>query len=124
MADAPENRADLKDLMRRIDSFAQERDWEQFHTPKNLTMALTVEAAELLEIFQWLPDSQRVQEMSEANRKAVEHEVADIMTYLLRFCSVANIDPLAAVEEKLLLNAKKYPVDLVRGKSNKYTDYQ
>lgn len=110
-------------LRQRIDEFSRQRDWEKFHTPKNLTMALTVEAAELMEIFQWEAGPDASVEMPEKRRIAVEHEVADVFIYLMRFCSVTGIDPLTAAEQKLKLNAEKYPADLVKGKSNKYTDY-
>jgi dCTP diphosphatase len=102
----------LSALQQKVDQFAKERDWEKFHTPKNLSMALAVEASELMEIFQWRD-----------GQEAISHEVADVFIYLLRLCSVAGIDLLAAAETKLEQNAQKYPADLVRGKSNKYSEY-
>ena len=99
--------------------FAIERDWEQFHTPKNLAMALSVEASELVEIFQWLnaeesnsPDQRQIEE--------INSEVADIAMYLLRFCSVLGIDLEKAIESKLERNAEKYPVNLSKGNAQKY----
>ena len=113
----------LELLQQKVDEFARQRDWEQFHTPKNLTMALTVEAAELMEIFQWQGATDGADEVSEKKRHAIEHEVADVFIYLLRFCSVSDIDLLSVAEEKLKLNAEKYPAELVKGKSDKYTEY-
>lgn len=123
MPNNPTNSDVLLQLKQKIDQFSQDRDWEKFHTPKNLTMALTVETAELMEIFQWQNDQDGVAGLSEKNRKAIEHEVADIFIYLLRFCSVTEIDLLKVAEEKLQINAEKYPVDVVKGKSEKYTEY-
>ena len=106
-----------------LDRFAAERDWDKFHTPKNLVMALAVEAAELMEIFQWREGGEHMSALSPERRRAVEHEVADVFLYLLRFCSVTGIDLLAAAHEKLKHNAEKYPADRVRGKSDKYSEY-
>jgi dCTP diphosphatase len=113
----------LSALQQKVDQFAKERDWEKFHTPKNLSMALAVEASELMEIFQWRDGQEDVSSLSEKTREAISHEVADVFIYLLRLCSVAGIDLLAAAETKLEQNAQKYPADLVRGKSNKYSEY-
>jgi NTP pyrophosphatase (non-canonical NTP hydrolase) len=110
-------------LREKIDEFVRDRDWAKFHSPKNLTMALTVEAAELMEVFQWMDGRDGMETLSDKQRQAVEHEVADVFIYLLRFCSVTGIDPLAAAEKKLRHNAEKYPAELVRGKSGKYTEY-
>jgi len=113
----------LGDLRRRIDEFSLERDWGKYHSPKNLSMALSIEAAELMEIFQWSEGSEPYSALSTNKKQAVEHEIADVFIYLMRFCSVTGIDPLAAAEEKLKLNASKYPATLVRGKSEKYSEY-
>lgn len=113
----------LLKLIENVNAFSAERDWAKFHTPKNLTMALTVEAAELMEIFQWLEPHQDMKNLDEKKQEAVRHEVADIFIYLLRFCSVNNIDLLQAAEEKLKHNAEKYPAELVKGKAKKYTEY-
>lgn len=102
----------LERIRRALDIFAAERDWGQFHTPKNLAMALAVEAAELMEIFQWADGRESFEQLSDFKRVAVEHEVADVLLYLIRFCSVTGIDPLKAAEEKLKHNAEKYPADL------------
>lgn len=123
MPNEPSATDQLSLLQQKVDEFSQQRDWEKFHTPKNLTMALTVEAAELMEIFQWQEGAEGVAGLSDNKRQAVEHEVADIFIYLLRFCSVSGIDLLKAAEDKLKLNSQKYPAELVKGKSKKYTEY-
>lgn len=107
----------LKDFMV---AFGDERDWGQFHTPKNLSMALAAEAAELMELFMWI-ESRASSEELEKNRVDVEHEVADILSNLLLFCGRHNIDITAAFERKMKINALKYPVNKAKGKSTKYT---
>ena len=114
----------LRQLQEKVDEFSTARDWEKFHTPKNLSMALTVEAAELMEIFQWLEPQEHFKALSPKKQTAVEHEVADIFIYLIRFCSVTGIDLISAAEEKLKHNAEKYPAELVKGQSKKYTEYE
>jgi NTP pyrophosphatase (non-canonical NTP hydrolase) len=109
----------LRDLARQ---FALERDWDQFHTPRNLASALCVEAAELLEPFQWL-GSGGVDELSEAKRTAVRHEMADVLVYLVRLADKMDVDLFDAVVEKMELNRAKYPADKVRGDSRKYNEY-
>jgi len=104
----------LQLLIQQVNDFAEARDWRQFHSPKNLSMALTVEAAELLEIFQWV-ESQDSLVLSDAQRTASAHEAADILLYLLRFCEMTQIDLLAAAQEKMKLNAQKYPLELSKG---------
>ncbi len=111
----------LAELQAKIDQFAHDRDWGKFHTPKNLSMALAVEAAELMEIFQWQIPSEDADAVLSAKAEAIEHEVADILIYLLRFCSVCGVDIMQATEKKLKLNAEKYPIDAVRGSSAKYS---
>jgi NTP pyrophosphatase (non-canonical NTP hydrolase) len=111
----------LQTLIQQVNTFADERDWRQFHSPKNLTMALTVEAAELLEIFQWVESSDSLV-LTDAQRVASEHEVADILLYLLRFCEMTGIDLIAAAEAKIKLNAQKYPVELAKGNATRAVD--
>ena len=113
----------LAALCQKIDQFSEVRDWGQYHTPKNLSMAMSVEVSELMEIFQWQRESEGYNELPEHKKQAVAHEVADVFIYLMRFCSVTGIDPLAAAEEKLKLNDAKYPASVVKGKSDKYSDY-
>ena len=110
----------LTELQNRIRAFAEERDWQQFHSPKNLAMALSVEAAELLEHFQWLSEEQS-SELPEETRHAVALEMADVLIYLCRLADRLDIDLLAAAGEKMTLNEKKYPVELARGRADKYT---
>ena len=105
--------------MRALREFAAERDWDQFHSPKNLACALSVEAAELLEHFQWSSDKQA---LPADQLEAVSHEIADVLLYLIRLADKLGIDPVAAATAKLVLNAQKYPVDLSRGSSKKYTE--
>ena len=112
----------LTKLQNRIRAFAEERDWQQFHSPKNLAMALSVEAAELLEHFQWLSEEQS-SELPEETRHAVALEMADVLIYLCRLADRLDIDLLAAAGEKMALNGKKYPVELARGRADKYTRY-
>ncbi len=112
----------IDELKTKAAAFAQEREWEQFHTPKNLAMALAGEAGELLEIFQWLdPDASFLTGDQKAKSRAKE-EIADILIYLVRLSDRLDIDPLAAAEEKLKANAEKYPVALSKGNARKYTD--
>ncbi|QJI28937.1 nucleotide pyrophosphohydrolase [Pseudomonas sp. ADAK18] len=123
MSEAANQTDKLHLLKQKVDAFSKARDWEKFHTPKNLSMALTVEASELMEIFQWLDPQEAFTDLSAKKKTAVEHEVADIFIYLLRFCSVTGIDLIGAAEEKLKHNAEKYPAELVKGQSKKYTEY-
>jgi dCTP diphosphatase len=113
----------LDDLCTRINDFVAERDWAQFHTPKNLAMAMIVEAAELVEQFQW-DTPQESQNLSPEKHEAVSHELADTFVYLLRIAEVLNIDLIDATNKKIALNALKYPADKVRGSNAKYTKYQ
>ncbi|MEI2416571.1 nucleotide pyrophosphohydrolase [Orrella sp. JC864] len=111
----------LDGLSRQLDQFAKERDWQQFHSPKNLACALTVEAGELLEHFQWMTeaDSRR---LAPEKREAVGTEIADVLLYLIQLSNALGIDPVAAAQAKLLANARKYPVELSRGHSRKYDE--
>lgn len=113
--------ATIEDLKKRVHSFIDERDWRQFHTPKNVSMALAVEAAELMEFFMWHTGEESVQTL-EKKREVIEQEVADIASYLLSLCVHYNIDLASAMERKELLNARKYPVEKSKGISTKYSD--
>jgi len=109
-------------LRERIAAFAQERDWDQFHSPKNLAMAMAVEVGELLELFQWKTEEQSravVQNPEEAN--AIREELADVAIIVLNLCNRLDVDLTRAVLEKLALNASRYPVELSRGNAAKYT---
>ena len=111
----------LLPLTQALRTFAQEREWGPFHTPKNLACALSVEAAELLEHFQWLTDAQS-QALTAEKKREVAAEAADVFLYLLQLCDKLNIDLMDAAQRKLLTNAEKYPVDKARGSAKKYTD--
>ncbi len=102
-------------------TFTDERDWGQFQTPKNLSMALAAEGAELMELFMWVESRASAEEL-EKKREDVEHEIADIAAYLFIFCSRHNIDLAGAFERKMRINALRYPVDKAKGSSTKYTD--
>lgn len=112
----------LDDLAQQLDRFARDRDWQQFHAPKNLACALVVEAGELLEHFQWLTEQQSLA-LSPEKRAEVGAEVADVLLYLIQLANTLGIDPIAAAQAKLKLNAQKYPVDLARGSSAKYDQF-
>lgn len=109
---------DLKQALRR---FAAERDWDQFHSPKNLASALVVEAAELLERFQWLTEEQS-DALSADDKEKVREEIADVFIYLIRLADKLEVDLLQAARDKLAKNAEKYPIDKARGNAKKYTD--
>lgn len=110
----------LAELTRQLRDFAKERDWEQFHSPKNLAMALIVEAAELVEHFQWLTLEQS-RGLDAAGQEAVRQEIGDVLIYLTRIADQLGIDPVAAAHDKMLINAAKYPVELARGSAAKRT---
>lgn len=117
---SPSSRMDL--LASEIRQFIRARDWEQYHTPKNLAMALSVEAAEIVELFQWLtPDESRA--LSPQQQAALREEIGDVLIYLITLAERLGIHPVEAAEEKLRINARKYPVDKVRGKAQKYDQY-
>jgi NTP pyrophosphatase (non-canonical NTP hydrolase) len=112
----------LDELARVIRAFAQERDWDQFHTPKNLAMGVAIEAAELMEEFHWLTPEQSGQ-LPPEKLEAVRHELADVLVYLVLLADKLGIDLIAAAAEKIAINAGKYPADTVRGKATKYDKY-
>lgn len=112
---------DLPSLTQSLRDFAQARDWAQFHSPKNLASALSVEAAELLEHFQWLTEEQS-RTLAAPKKAEVAAEAADVLLYLLQLCDKLQIDLLEAARLKLAVNAEKYPVDRAPGSSQKYTD--
>lgn len=116
---------DFTQLQEQLRSFARERDWEKFHTPKNLVMALSGEVGELTELFQWLnpPESEQIM-TNETQAELVRDEIADIMVYCLRICDVLKIDPFTAIQKKMKKNAAKYPVHLSKGSAAKYTEYE
>jgi len=111
----------LTDLARELDQFAKDRDWQPFHSPKNLAAALAVEAGELLEHFQWMTEAQS-RALAPDKRDAVGAEVSDVLLYLIQLSTALGIDPIAAAQAKLRVNALKYPVDRARGISRKYDE--
>lgn len=111
----------MKELIEKIRKFAEERDWEQFHSPKNLSMALAVEASEILEYFQWLTEEQS-RNLNPEILKKVKEEVGDVQIYLVRLADRLGFSPLEAAEEKLKKNQEKYPIDKAKGKAKKYTE--
>lgn len=111
----------LDDLRQQLRDFARERAWDRFHTPKNLAMALSVETAELIEPFQWLTAEQSLN-LSVEQHEAVRQELADVLIYLTRLADVLKIDLLEAAADKLVINARKYPVDKAHGNATKSTD--
>lgn len=113
---------ELDQLKHQIRTFAEERDWDQFHSPKNISMALIVEAAELVEHFQWMTEEQS-RNLSDKTQKKVEQEMADIFVYLLRLADKLDVDLIRAAESKIQLNKEKYPAEKVRGSAKKYTEY-
>jgi NTP pyrophosphatase (non-canonical NTP hydrolase) len=114
-----ESLIELRDCLRR---FAGDRDWNQFHSPKNIAMALSVEVAELLEHFQWMTEEES-RNLDAKTKAMVADEIADVQNYLVRLADKLDIDILEAAEVKFAKNEKKYPADKVRGSSKKYTEY-
>ncbi len=113
---------EIEKLRDQLRAFAAERDWDQFHSPKNLAAALSVEAAELLENFQWLTEAQS-QQLTPESLENVRSEMADVLLYLIRLSDKLGVDLIAAAKAKIVLNATKYPVDKAHGSSKKYTEF-
>lgn len=112
----------LDDIRNKLRQFAQARDWDQFHSPKNLSMALAAEAGELLEQFQWLTEEQS-RNLTPDHRQAVADEIADVFLYLVQLSSKLDIDLISAAKHKMAKNEAKYPASQVKGSSKKYTEY-
>jgi dCTP diphosphatase len=117
-APSPHGLTQLRDALRK---FAEERDWDQYHSPKNLASALIVEAAELLERFQWMTEDQS-RNLAPEELQRVREEMADVLNYLVRLADKLDVNLLEAAREKIELNALKYPADQVRGSAKKYSD--
>ena len=113
----------MKDLIQQVKIFRQERDWDRYHSPKNLAMALTVEVSELVEYFQWLTQEQSCN-LGPDKLAQVREEIGDILIYLANICDRLGIDPIDAAQDKLQKNKAKYPAAKVRGKSDKYSEYE
>jgi len=114
-AERPNDLLNLRDELRR---FAVEREWDQFHTPRNLATSICIESAELLERFQWADRSSS--DLTADELAAIRHELADVLLYLVRLADKLDIDPIAAAHEKIAINTSRYPVDKARGSSRKY----
>lgn len=112
----------MESLKLALRQFVAERDWQQYHTPKNLAMALTVETAELLELFQWLTPEES-QNLPPSKLADVQDELGDILIYVVRMCDELGIEPLVAAQKKLEKNKAKYPAEQVRGSAKKYNEY-
>ncbi|WP_318013663.1 nucleotide pyrophosphohydrolase [Marinomonas sargassi] len=123
MTDPMKSQDSLVVLKEAMQSFAKERDWDQFHSPKNLSMALAGEAAELLDCFRWLTEAESSK--LDANQfQAVEEELADVLLFTVRLADKLNIDLLSAAQAKIAKNGMNYPVEKVKGSSKKYTEYK
>ena len=123
MTVASDAQTTVAELKSRVLAFVRERDWEQFHSPKNLSMALAAEAGELMEHFLWsTPDQAGVVARDPAKRDKIAEELADVVIYALEFANMTGLDVSAAISAKLAANARKYPVEKARGRSDKYTD--
>jgi NTP pyrophosphatase (non-canonical NTP hydrolase) len=113
----------ISELKERVLAFVQERDWEQFHSPKNLSMALAAETAELMEHFLWAtPEESKSVAKDPAKRSKIAEELADVVIYALEFANSTGLDIAASIESKIAANARKYPVEKARGRSAKYTE--
>ena len=109
----------IQELQVALRNFANDRDWDQFHSVKNLLMALTGEVGELVEIFQWL-DEEQINQLDDSAKESIAGEIADVLLYLLRIADKLNIDPSDAAWQKLKINAEKYPISLSKGNATKY----
>ena len=112
----------MEDLKQQLRKFAKDRDWEQFHSPKNLSMAVCVEVSEIVEIFQWMTEEES-RRLKGKTLQNLEYEIGDVMNYLVALADKYGIDPIEAAKKKLAKNEKKYPASLVRGSSKKYNEY-
>jgi dCTP diphosphatase len=115
----------LDEISNYLTNFAKERNWEQFHTPKNLACALSVEASELLEIFQWKTalEENNLFDKKNPERKKIEDEISDVVTYAIRLCDVLDINLEKVMKRKFKENEEKYPADQVKGSARKYDEY-
>jgi NTP pyrophosphatase (non-canonical NTP hydrolase) len=115
--------SEFSEIRDKARQFALDRDWDQFHSPKNLTMALSSEVAELIELFQWLSEEQS-RNLSAEQKQAAAHEIADVQIYLIRLADKLGVDIPGAVSEKMAINEQRYPAEQARGSAKKYTAYQ
>jgi dCTP diphosphatase len=123
MAALSDSNTTIASIKQRVLAFAREREWEQFHSPKNLSMALAAEAGELMEHFLWAtPEQSHAVARDPAKRTKIADEVADVVIYALEFANATGLDLAAAIETKMAANAQKYPVEKARGRADKYTE--
>ena len=123
MPSRKDSQTSLQELKQQISAFAKERDWEQFHTPKNLSMAIAAEAAELMEHFLWKDGPGSFDALNHpAKRREIEGELADILIFSLEFANIADLDVATVIGEKMRANAQKYPVEKAKGRADKYTE--
>ncbi len=113
----------LESLKQKILQFREERNWKQFHNPKNLAISISIEANELVELYQWL-DMEQSLKFSEENKDEISNEIADIFNYLILLANDLDIDLIKVTDQKLEINKKKYPTEKVKGKSTKYNKYK
>jgi len=113
----------MENLKKQLRNFAKERDWDQFHSPKNLVMALSVEVSEIVEHFQWLTE-QESSNLSDNKLSQVKEEIADVFIYLLRLSDKLGVDILQEARKKLLINEKKYPIEKSKGNAKKYSEFE
>ncbi len=117
-----DQRFEMQKLVEKLRTFAKERDWEQFHSPKNLAMALSVEVSEIVELFQWLTEEESYN-LSPEKLQRLKEEIGDVVIYLTKLSDKFGIDPVEAAINKIEINEKKYPAEMVRGKAKKYNEY-
>jgi len=123
MAETNDSNTTVADLKTRVLAFVRERDWEQFHSPKNLSMALAAEAGELMEHFLWAtPEQSKAIAADAAKRQKIADELADVVVYALEFANATGLDLAASIEAKMVANGKKYPVEKAKGRSEKYDE--
>lgn len=123
MAASKDSATTIGEIKQQVMAFARERDWEQFHSPKNLSMALAAEAAELMEHFLWAtPEQSREIAANPAKRGSIADELADVVIYALEFANATGLDLTASIEAKMVANGKKYPVEKARGRADKYNE--
>jgi len=113
----------MESLKKDLENFVKERDWDKYHSPKNLAMGLSIEASELLEIFLWLTEEES-HNLSERKLTDLKEEIGDIMIYLTNLANKFDLDPIECAKRKIELNRTKYPSDLVKGSAKKYSEYK
>ncbi|BCB95766.1 nucleotide pyrophosphohydrolase [Dissulfurispira thermophila] len=112
----------MQGLIQKLRHFAKERDWDKFHSPKNLAMSLSVEVSEIVELFQWMSEEESYN-LNPEKLQRLKEEIGDVMIYLAKLADKFGIDPIDAAKEKIKINEKKYPVSKVKGKAKKYNEY-